>query len=59
MTGEAEAEQVGKWRQRFFERLGFDPADAISLTVSPADPHDVERALTSGCTHAQALLIFL
>lgn len=56
---EAEAERVEKWRQKFFDDLGFEPRQALALMLSSADPHDVERELERGCSHELAAAIFL
>lgn len=57
---EEPADQTAAWRWVVFTRLGFAEYSALLLAQDKrVDSRRVEDALGHGCTHEQALRIFL
>lgn len=57
---EEPADQTAAWRWVVFKRLGFAEYSALILAQDKrVEARRVEAALKHGCTHEQALRIFL
>jgi len=56
---ESEEERVVRWRLEQFRALGFEPAEALRLTVSEADLREARALVAAGCSLRLALKILL
>ena len=52
-----EDEQVYRWREEQFRRLGFSHLKAVELAVSLADLGQARHLIASGCAQGLALRI--
>jgi hypothetical protein len=56
---ESEEDRVARWRLEQFRALGFEPTEALRLTVSEADLHEARALVAAGCSLRLALKILL